>query len=97
MSRGRLRTAVVALGVLLLAAALAGATSRLIAALRLALAGLVLVGAVALERWRYKRLREEAPGGHSIATDERFIDPESGKRVTVFYDPASGERRYVAL
>ena len=98
MSRGRLRTAVVALGLLLLAAAtLAGAICSPDAALRLAAAGLVLVGAVAFERWRYKRLREDPPGGHWIATDERFIDPESGKRVAVFYDPASGERRYVAL
>jgi hypothetical protein len=29
-------------------------------------------------------------------TDERFIDPESGKLVTVWFDPASGERRYVS-
>ena len=66
-------------------------------ALRLALAGLVLVGGIEFERWRYKRLREDPPDGHWIATDERFIDPESGQRVAVLYDPASGERRYVAL
>jgi len=29
-------------------------------------------------------------------TDERFIDPESGKLVTVWSDRTSGERRYVA-
>jgi hypothetical protein len=29
------------------------------------------------------------------ATDERFVDPESGKLVTVWFDPQSGERRYV--
>jgi hypothetical protein len=97
VSRGRLRTAVVALGLLLLAAALAGAICSPDAALRLAAAGLVLVGAVAFERWRYKRLQEDPPDGRWIATDERFIDPESGKRVAFFYDTASGERRYVAL
>ena len=97
MSRGRLRAAVVALGVSLLAAALACATCPPYAALRLALAGLVLVGGIAFERWRYKRLREDPPGGRWITTDERFFNPESGKRVAVFYDPASGERRYVAI
>lgn len=29
-------------------------------------------------------------------TDERFVDPETGQLVTVWYDPVSGERRYVA-
>jgi hypothetical protein len=31
-----------------------------------------------------------------VSTNERFIDPESGKTVTVFYQPFTGERRYVA-
>ena len=29
-------------------------------------------------------------------TDERFVDPESGLLVTVWFDPKTGERRYVA-
>jgi hypothetical protein len=29
------------------------------------------------------------------ATDERFVDPETGKLVTVWFAPGSGERRYV--
>lgn len=29
-------------------------------------------------------------------TDERFVDPETGHLVTVWFDPATGERRYVA-
>ena len=29
-------------------------------------------------------------------TDERFIDPETGEPVAVWFDPATGERRYVA-
>ena len=28
-------------------------------------------------------------------TDERFVDPETGHLVTVWFDPATGERRYV--
>ena len=29
------------------------------------------------------------------ATGERFVDPETGKLVAVWFDPQSGERRYV--
>ena len=29
-------------------------------------------------------------------TDEKFIDPETGELVTVWFDSATGERRYVA-
>ena len=28
-------------------------------------------------------------------TDEKFVDPESGKLITVWFDPATGERKYV--
>ena len=28
-------------------------------------------------------------------TNERFVDPETGKLVTVWFDPQTGERRYV--
>ena len=28
-------------------------------------------------------------------TDEKFVDSESGQLVTVWYDPKTGERRYV--
>lgn len=34
-------------------------------------------------------------GGKWRATDERFVDPETGRLVTVWFNPASGERRYV--
>ena len=64
--------------------------------LRLALPGLLLIGAALFERWRYKRLQEDRPGPNWVATDERFIDPESGRNVTVYCDPGTGERRYVA-
>lgn len=35
-------------------------------------------------------------GGGWRATEERFVDPESGELVTVWFDPETGERRYVA-
>lgn len=34
-------------------------------------------------------------GGSWRPTDERFVDPETGKLVTVWFNAGSGERRYV--
>ncbi|HET9628639.1 MAG TPA: hypothetical protein VFP14_04065 [Novosphingobium sp.] len=57
--------------------------------------GIVFLG-IALENFRYKRLQRDIPGAGWEATGERFIDPESGETVAVYFDPASGERRYVS-
>jgi hypothetical protein len=57
--------------------------------------GIVLLAALMFERGRYKPASPDHPGPDWIATDERFVDPESGEEVTVFYHPQSGERRYV--
>jgi hypothetical protein len=43
----------------------------------------------------YGRAGARPVAGRWRATDERFIDPETGRLVTVWFDPASGERRYV--
>ena len=58
--------------------------------------GLVLVVAVVFERWRY-RGREQMASGEWQATEERFVDPESGRLMQVFYQPTTGERRYVPV
>jgi hypothetical protein len=58
--------------------------------------GLLLAGLL-FENHRYRRLSGQAPGGPFQATAERFIDPESGKLVEVYTDPATGARRYVAV
>ena len=55
---------------------------------------IVLVGTV-YERWRYRH-RDERPDRSWEATGERFIDPSTGDPVEVFFDPRTGERRYVA-
>ena len=60
----------------------------------LALGGLILLATV-FERWRYRPNRAR-PGATWEATDERFLDPQTGETVQVFYDPCSGERRYVS-
>jgi hypothetical protein len=46
-------------------------------------------------RLRYKPLKSGPLGPGWIETPERFVDPETGKEVTVYYQPSSGERRYV--
>lgn len=49
---------------------------------------------VLFERNQYKAITDRPPPGWE-ATGERFIDPETGKQVTVYYDPKSGQRQYV--
>ncbi len=98
MSRSVLRAALfVVCGILFAAtgcSVVAGCT--LGATLRLAVPGLVLLFALVVERWRYKPVTGRSPGADWVPTNERFVDPESGKLVAVFYQPATGERRYVA-
>jgi hypothetical protein len=55
--------------------------------------GAVLVF-VLFERNQYKAIADRPPPGWE-ATGERFIDPETGKQVAVYYDPKSGQRQYV--
>ena len=56
--------------------------------------GCTLVIAVLCERWRYRR-KERNHERQWQKTGEKFEDPETGQTVEVFYDPVSGERRYV--
>jgi len=79
------------------AAALALVGCSLGLALRFAVPGVILLFALVVEHWRYKPLKGRRPGPDWLATDERFVDPESGKLVAVFYKPSTGERRYVAV
>lgn len=58
--------------------------------------GVVILG-TAFERTLYKPLRTRSPLGPGwTRTKERFIDPETGKTVEVFYNATSGERQYVS-
>jgi hypothetical protein len=93
-----LRIGLIIIGsVMLLCAALgANAGWPLKAVIPLALGGAILAGGVLIERWRYQRLADGRPSREWQATSERFVDPESGQLVTVFFNPATGERRYVA-
>jgi hypothetical protein len=58
--------------------------------------GLVLVAGTVFEHIFYKEPTPGAPGGDWVRTDERFVDPQTGKTVTVYERPGSGERKYVS-
>lgn len=93
-----LRRAVLALGcALLLGAVVTVFMGIVLFSLDLALFGLILAGGVAFERWRYKPGADKMPAPGSQPTGERFIDPESGDLVEVYYEPDSGKRTYVVL
>jgi hypothetical protein len=57
--------------------------------------GAILLGAVVYERFRYKPLERKLPGPGWERTTERFVDAETGKTVTVYLEPKTGERQYV--
>ncbi len=55
----------------------------------------ILAAALAFERRKYGAASPGAPGPGWRATDERFVDDATGRMVRVWFDPATGERRYV--
>ena len=55
--------------------------------------GAIFVLGTLFERWRYNNKNVPMDADWQ-ATGERFVDPESGKSMEVFYDPRSGERQY---
>lgn len=63
---------------------------------QLLIGGLFLIIALAIERWRYKPVREARPDPRWTDTGERFVDPETGALTAVYFDPAKGERHYLA-
>ena len=92
------RAAVLFVGVAMLsAAAIVAVTGTAIGgALWLAAVGAALVVGILFERSRYKPAMPGHPGPGWVATDERFVDPQSGELVTVYYQRSTGERRYVS-
>jgi hypothetical protein len=66
------------------------------AALWLLVNGSVLTLGLVFERWRYKPAKT-AVMAKGAPTGERFIDPETGALMEVYYDASNGERSYVKL
>jgi hypothetical protein len=89
-----LRIALFTIGVVLL---IAGSAAAFLGwpAIPLAMAGAILTLALLFERYVYKPIRSERPGTGWEQTAERFIDPQSGQSVTVYFNSRTGERRYV--
>ena len=84
-------------GALVAGAVLAAGLGCVSLAWHLAIPGGVLFIAMLIERGRrYKPIESRAPGPDWVETAERFADPETGKEVTVYYQPSSGERRYIS-
>jgi len=55
--------------------------------------GIVLL-AIVVERWRYRQ-PPSRPDETWVATDECFVDVETGKTMQVWYQARTGARRYV--
>ncbi len=90
-----LRSIVIAVAVASLAgAAIALGLGSLPAALVLGIWGAILLVGTLYERVSYKPVARDRPKS-AVRTDERFIDDTTGKPVTVYIDPATGERSYV--
>lgn len=89
-----LRTFVLVIAMLLFTAAVIGAVIDPAVWPTLIAATVVLVG-IMLERRRYGASQAKPIGGGWRETSERFVDDASGRPVTVWYNDATGERRYV--
>jgi hypothetical protein len=56
--------------------------------------GVVVIVTAAVEPI-YGRATNRPLGSNWRPTDEKFVDPDTGKLLTVWFDPATGDRRYV--
>ena len=91
-----LRKLLLAIGILMLAIGLLMVFAQPANAFPLLLFGGLLTLSAVFERWRYKQPKTAAAARGS-ATGERFIDPETGALMEVYYDASTGERTYVKV
>ena len=92
MRRSLLRAALIGISGILLAAAawlaITGCTPA--TAFGVAIAAFVLVFSFASSAGGTNPLMNRQPAPNWLTTDERFVDPETGKLVTVFHKPSTG-------
>ncbi len=93
-----LRNIVLVLGATLIATALVAALAGAWGVAGFCLVwGAILVFGIVYERVAYKTIVDKVPDGKGwTRTAERFVDPKSGRTVTVYVKPITGERSYVA-
>ncbi|HEV2561840.1 MAG TPA: hypothetical protein VGT78_06840 [Rhizomicrobium sp.] len=90
-----LRNFALALGVICLLGGLWGIVSGFPPGFMFAFFGALLVAGIIYERVRYKPIEKAKPGPGWEKTAERFVDDATGKPVTVYIRPETGERMYV--
>ncbi len=92
-----LRNVLVTLGGLLIITGATGLFSGYVGpGLVLLVWGAVMVFGIIYEHYAYKKILDRPPGPEWARTTERFVDEKSGKTVTVYVKPVTGERAYVA-
>jgi hypothetical protein len=84
------RVVLLILGVLLMASGLVAGFPAIPAMVF----GALMIFGLLFERYVYKPIRPEPPGPEWERTGERFVDPESGRNVSVYFNPRTGERHY---
>ena len=65
-----------------------------VAAIYLGVNGLLIAGGLLFERGRYQPRIDRARGPWQL-TEERFVDPTTGRLMAVRFNPETGERDYV--
>jgi hypothetical protein len=91
-----LRTFVLVAAMLFFTAALVGAVIDP-AVWPTVIASALLLAGIVFERRRYGAAQAKPIGGAWRETSERFVDDASGRPVSVWYNEATGERRYVDI
>ena len=90
-----LRRAILAYGVLAIAVGvvLAAIGAGLSIIVYVVIQGVIVIAALLFERGRYQPTLTSAGGWQD--TEERFVDPTTGKLMKVRYNPQTGARDYV--
>ena len=84
-------------GAMFVSGAMAALSGHYTAAALLLVWGAVLVFGILYERYAYKTILDHLPAGKGWSrTTERFVDTKTGRIVTVYVKPITGERAYVA-